>query len=671
MDRRVSGDIQCGIGSFRPEWMRKLANPKVFMVNFSLIAIVQGAYFAYLIGSTSTLEKRFAYSSQLTGFVLIADNLSQLVINPVIGYLGTRVNKAKLMAFGMIFISFSCWMTGVPYLIYGRNTLGESLDRVMNETRRVDETTQYCKTTIGDQCRSGSSSDHSTVWPAFTIIFMASFLNGIGHCAFYTLGVPYIDDNVSKRNAPVYFSAIACIRLLGPASGFMLSSFCLNLYEDPFHDPGFGRKDPRWIGAWWLGFFIIGTLIFLTSIPLFCFPKHLKAKRGGKKVEPRPESTTKDVISSLKRFATNKVLVYDTISRAFGWIGMGGYYISQPKYIESQYGTSAAKASLFTGTTTTIALAVGIMSGGIIVRMFKPGPRVLTTYMFVVGLFTTIGLVSGLFLGCPRRSFFEESADLSSVNLFSSSCNSECSCSQHVFQPVCGADQKTNYFSPCAAGCHEPVISINPNNGTELTGFKDCGCEAMDEVSSGFCTTDCGNNLQSYITIVSVGKLIASTAFTGNILVRLRCVEDRDKSFAIGITKTILALGASIPYPLLFGAITDSTCLIWESSPCGKKGNCWFYDSDKMRNYLHISSVTFLLLASLFDLFVIYYANQIKHFYEEDDPEKDATNLECKDKLNVNGSSDGSRKKVKSTPETTIEEMDDETREKFYDKTQL
>lgn len=667
MDRRVSGDITCGIGNFRPPWMRKLANPKVFMINFSLIAIVQGAYFAYLIGNTSTLEKRFAYSSQLTGFILIADNLSQLVINPVIGYLGTRVNKAKLMACGMIFISFSCWMTGIPYLIYGRNTLGESLLRI-NETRRLDETTQYCKTTIGEQCIAGSSSDHSTVWPAFIIIFMASFLNGIGHCAFYTLGVPYIDDNVSKRNAPVYFSAIACIRLLGPASGFMLSSFCLNMYEDPFHDPGFGRKDPRWIGAWWLGFFIIGTLIFLTSLPLFLFPKHLKSRRAAKKVEASPESTTKDVISSLKRFATNKVLVYDTISRAFGWIGMGGYYISQPKYIESQYGTSAAKASLFTGTTTTIALAVGIMSGGVIVRIFKPGPRVLTTYMFIVGLFTTIGLISGLFLGCDRRSFYEETSDLSSVNLFSSTCNSECSCSQHVFQPVCGSDQVTNYFSPCAAGCHQPTLTIRENNETALTGFQDCSCEDGREVTSGYCKSDCGNNLQSYITIVSIGKLIASTAFTGNILVRLRCVDDRDKSFAIGITKTILALGASIPYPLLFGAITDSTCLIWESSPCGKKGNCWFYDSDKMRNYLHISSVTFLLLASLFDLFVIYYAHEIKNFYEEDE-EKDQQ-MESKAKLDTKGSPD-TKKKIKRTPETTIEEMDDETREKFYDKTQL
>ena len=38
------------------------------------------------------------------------------------------------------------------------------------------------------------------------------------------------------------------------------------------------RKDPRFVGAWWLGFMIIGTLIFLSSLPLFLFPKSLREK---------------------------------------------------------------------------------------------------------------------------------------------------------------------------------------------------------------------------------------------------------------------------------------------------------------------------------------------------------------------------------------------------------
>lgn len=36
--------------------------------------------------------------------------------------------------------------------------------------------------------------------------------------------------------------------------------------------------DPRWIGAWWLGFVVLGSMSILSGIPLFFFPKRLKPK---------------------------------------------------------------------------------------------------------------------------------------------------------------------------------------------------------------------------------------------------------------------------------------------------------------------------------------------------------------------------------------------------------
>lgn len=44
------------------------------------------------------------------------------------------------------------------------------------------------------------------------------------------------------------------------------------------------RRDPRFVGAWWLGFMIIGTLIFLSSLPLFLFPKSLREKTKQKAI---------------------------------------------------------------------------------------------------------------------------------------------------------------------------------------------------------------------------------------------------------------------------------------------------------------------------------------------------------------------------------------------------
>ena len=37
-------------------------------------------------------------------------------------------------------------------------------------------------------------------------------------------------------------------------------------------------SSPGFIGAWWLGFFICGTLVLLATIPFWFFPRHLQSK---------------------------------------------------------------------------------------------------------------------------------------------------------------------------------------------------------------------------------------------------------------------------------------------------------------------------------------------------------------------------------------------------------
>ena len=47
----------------------------------------------------------------------------------------------------------------------------------------------------------------------------------------------------------------------------------------------------------------------------------------------------------------------------------------------------------------------------------------------------------------------------------------------------------------------------------------------------------------------------------------------------------LLPLG-TIPGPIIFGAIIDSTCVLWDINECGIKGACWIYDNIKMAHML-------------------------------------------------------------------------------------
>lgn len=66
-----------------------------------------------------------------------------------------------------------------------------------------------------------------------------------------------------SHNNVFFFPAITIgIRVIGPALGFLLGALCTRVYVNPLIDPGYDASDPRWVGAWWLGkYLLIHTLI--------------------------------------------------------------------------------------------------------------------------------------------------------------------------------------------------------------------------------------------------------------------------------------------------------------------------------------------------------------------------------------------------------------------------
>ena len=58
------------------------------------------------------------------------------------------------------------------------------------------------------------------------------------------------------------------IRMLGPAIGYTLASFCLSIYISPTLTPFITKSDPRWLGAWWIGTSPIWQLTYPCTIVL-------------------------------------------------------------------------------------------------------------------------------------------------------------------------------------------------------------------------------------------------------------------------------------------------------------------------------------------------------------------------------------------------------------------
>ncbi|KAL1419713.1 hypothetical protein MTO96_024982 [Rhipicephalus appendiculatus] len=78
---------------------------------------------------------------------------------------------------------------------------------------------------------------------------------------------------------------------------------------------------------------------------------------------------------------------------------------------------------------------------------------------------------------------------------------------------------------------------------------------------------------------------------------------------------------AFIPYPLIYGALTDASCIVWEDR-CGERGSCWLYDLKKLRFLIHGVTMALLFAGCFFQAVMAYYCKRIKNFYEDEGDEE-------------------------------------------------
>lgn len=79
--------------------------------------------------------------------------------------------------------------------------------------------------------------------------------------------------------------------------------------------------------------------------------------------------------------------------------------------------------------------------------------------------------------------------------------------------------------------------------------------EILGTAISGSCPVDCQEKFYIFLAVVCLLKFSGATGRASNFLVSVRCVEEKDKTVAMGFGMMIMSLFAFIPSPILFGYI--------------------------------------------------------------------------------------------------------------------
>ncbi|XP_037378869.1 solute carrier organic anion transporter family member 2B1 isoform X2 [Talpa occidentalis] len=473
-------------------------------------------------------------------------------------------------------------------------------------------------------CSDATETQHLTV---VGIMFTAQTLLGVGAVPIQPFGISYIDDFAHNSNSPLYLGILFAVTMMGPGMAYGLGGLMLRLYVDIDRMPEGGvsltSKDPRWVGAWWLGFLIAAGAVALAAIPYFFFPrKMLKEKHelrfrrrvltiaasSATKGEDSPslqspgESPEKQdglaqmapdltVIQFIKVFPRvllrtlrHPIFLLVVLSQVCMSSMVAGMATFLPKFLERQFSVTASYANLLIGCLTIPLAITGIVVGGVLVKRLNLSPKRCTLLCLLGALLCLLFSLPLFFMGCPTHQIAgitPPTGPKPGLELFPR-CMESCSCSSDDFNPVCDLSTHVEYLTPCHAGCRSQLGQEAVDKSQVF--YTNCSCVAEGvSVVGGSCDSACSYLVLPFMLLVSLSAALASVTHTPSFMLILRGVKKEDKTLAVGIQFMLLRVLAWMPSPVIHGSAIDTTCLHWAQS-CGRRAVCRYYDHDLLRN---------------------------------------------------------------------------------------
>lgn len=108
-----------------------------------------------------------------------------------------------------------------------------------------------------------------------------------------------------------------------------------------------------------------------------------------------------DFPKTIKKHLKNDILMFRTASSVLHLLPIAGLYTFLPKYLESQFHLATHDASLVTAFGGILVMGIGIVASAFVLLKFSPTARSVAAWIAFTALIYSAGMAVLMFIGCP------------------------------------------------------------------------------------------------------------------------------------------------------------------------------------------------------------------------------------------------------------------------------
>lgn len=344
------------------------------------------------------------------------------------------------------------------------------------------------------------------------------------------------------------------------------------------------------------------------------------------KINKENDYNSKDLFTKSISLLKKPVYVLIIIATTIEGLLQNSFLAFAALFLEYQYRLASGTASFVLALLSIPPLMIGGILSGIIVKRLKYRINDCLKFLAIVLLINVI-VYSGFMVYCKEPNMIPTSEQMLRTGMtktqdFSNSISykiaENCNCNRKIFKPVCLKNSEDIFFqSACLAGCTDingktdQFIKCSQENDSfvKVDSIVEGQDEYLNYFVSGLCpTSNCDLKLIISYACIFFLMLLNALTFLPYLKVTIGSIDSKEMNpIGLGMKQFFMNGLGTIPGPILFGSVIDSTCTYWHTDQKDQRV-CKIYNNQQFAfgfGLLGVGFKTICLILVILSMFIL------------------------------------------------------------------